>query len=489
MALAAVRDLRASRVPASPDELAGFETDVLAGFVLARASAGLTDGTIRGDVSNLEQVREWFDRPLWELEPADVDRYFGTVLRGAPSGTRLARAGALSMYFEFLELRHKVELHAMTGRVVECPIDEINRPRGRKDAKLRVPPRADEVATLFRGWADELATCRKFAPTARNYTVARLLAEVGLRVTEARRLDLTDVKWELGRLGKLHVRYGKGAHGSGPRERMVPLVNDAGATLRWFIQDVWGHFGSDHDRPGAPLFPSERIALDGSAARVGYEALRVGLVQATTTHLPGWAGRLSPHVLRHFCASQLYLDGVDLISIQEMLGHSWVATTMRYVHVHRSRIEDAWIAGQDRAARRLRGLAGDQDQDRIRAWRSCGKERAGEVEPAHGRGPARHLEGLATAAQPRRPRPGRVGGKDVGAVVGTADLAQLDDLDVICVVLGCDVGELLTPEPDTVARPRSDTDREQVTADQLPVGRPLPTVVPRRRDGRSVPPA
>ena len=37
---------------------------------------------------------------------------------------------------------------------------------------------------------------------------------------------------------------------------------------------------------------------------------------------------MSPHVLRHYCASQLYLTGVDLISIQEMYGHAWVATTM-----------------------------------------------------------------------------------------------------------------------------------------------------------------
>ena len=39
-----------------------------------------------------------------------------------------------------------------------------------------------------------------------------------------------------------------------------------------------------------------------------------------------------------------------------MYGHAWVATTMRYVHVHRSRIEDAWITGQRRAAARLEGL-------------------------------------------------------------------------------------------------------------------------------------
>ena len=356
MALAAVRDLREVRAPASTEELEAFEMDVLAGFVLARASAGLADGTIRGDVGNLEQIRTWFDRPLWDMEPADADAYFGRALRGAPSGTRLARSQALTTYFAFLELRHKVEIHRMTGRVVDCPIDEMNRPRGAKDAQLRIPPSAPEVDRLFTGWAGELATCRKFSPTARNYTAARLMAGVGLRVNEACRLDLADIKWDLGRFGKLHVRHGKGSRGSGPRERMVPLINGMDRTLRWFIEDVWGQFGDDHARPGAPLFPSERKNTDGSARRVGDDALRAGLAGAAVAHLPGWADKLTPHVLRHYCASELYLNGLDLISIQEVLGHSWIATTMRYVHVHRTRVEDAWVAGQERAAQRLGGL-------------------------------------------------------------------------------------------------------------------------------------
>ena len=46
---------------------------------------------------------------------------------------------------------------------------------------------------LFAGWREELATCRKFAPAARNYTACRLLSEVGLRVNEACKLDLPDV--------------------------------------------------------------------------------------------------------------------------------------------------------------------------------------------------------------------------------------------------------------------------------------------------------
>ncbi|MFF2926987.1 integrase [Streptomyces celluloflavus] len=73
MALAVVRDLRGVRPPATAEELEQFETDVLAGFVLARASAGLADGTIPGDVGHLEQMRSWFGRPLWEREPPDAD--------------------------------------------------------------------------------------------------------------------------------------------------------------------------------------------------------------------------------------------------------------------------------------------------------------------------------------------------------------------------------------------------------------------------------
>ena len=64
-ALAVVRDLREHWVPASAEELEWFETDALSGLVLARASAGLADGTIRGDAGHLEQLRSWFGQPLW----------------------------------------------------------------------------------------------------------------------------------------------------------------------------------------------------------------------------------------------------------------------------------------------------------------------------------------------------------------------------------------------------------------------------------------
>ena len=134
MALAVVHDLREARAPADPDELAAFETDTLAGLVLARAAAGLADSTIAGEVIHLEQVRSWLGRPLWTMQPADADAYFGQVLRGAARGTRLARAQALKTYYLF-ELR-KVALGtcgrdfgtpcAHENACVRCPLLRVD---------------------------------------------------------------------------------------------------------------------------------------------------------------------------------------------------------------------------------------------------------------------------------------------------------------------------------------------------------------------------
>lgn len=82
-----------------------------------------------------------------------------------------------------------------------------------------------------------------------------------------------------------------------------------------------GHFDADHTRPGAPLFPSERKGQDGCCARAAAEVFRRSLAEAAAQHLPAWTAKLTPHVLRHFCASQLYQAGMSLFAIQELLGH------------------------------------------------------------------------------------------------------------------------------------------------------------------------
>ena len=91
----------------------------------------------------------------------------------------------------------------------------------------------------------------------------------------------------------------------------------------------------------------------GSCLRAGPDALRSGLVGAVATWLPAWERRLTPHGLRHFCASSLYARGMDLKAIQELLGHDWLSTTTRYIHVHADHIEPAWSDANQRVAARL----------------------------------------------------------------------------------------------------------------------------------------
>jgi DNA-binding Xre family transcriptional regulator len=76
-------------------------------------------------------------------------------------------------------------------------------------------------------------------------------------------------------------------------------------------------------------------------------------------------------------------------------------------------------------------------------------------------------------------------GKMSGLWSGQPVTVRLSDLDVICVVLGCQIGDLLIPEPDTVRR--REPELAAPTADATLPGAP-PPVIPRRRDGRSLPP-
>jgi hypothetical protein len=78
------------------------------------------------------------------------------------------------VFFRFLELRHKVELHNLTGRVVECPLDEVNRPRLSVDPQLRVPPTVEEIEQLFAGWREELSNLRQLSHGADDVELVKL---------------------------------------------------------------------------------------------------------------------------------------------------------------------------------------------------------------------------------------------------------------------------------------------------------------------------
>jgi site-specific recombinase XerD len=346
--LAVVRDLRSPRTLATPEEAGAYQEHLLAEFVLARMAHGVTDGTVRSEIAAVEEFLSWSEVWAWNVEPAHADRFLSTSQRDMARGTRRGKATGIDMFFRFLEVRYRGEIHELTGRLVASPIDSINRPRHSGDFTVRVPPSPPALEAFFREWRSDLENARKWLTGARHYCMARLAGEIGLRLRELCWLSLEDLHFDHGPLGKVHVRMGKGSQGSGPRERLIPMLGDARQLLMWWVQDVRGEFRDDWELPRSPLFPSERGGI------LKGETFAAGLRDAAAHHLRGPVTKLTPHVLRHACASRLYGEGVNLVAVQQLLGHRWLTTTMGYVHVSSDAIETQYQKAAERASARFK---------------------------------------------------------------------------------------------------------------------------------------
>ena len=258
----------------------------------------------------------------------------------------------LAQFYSFVIARYQGDIHVLTGWVVEQPIDEFNKPASVLIGRVRVPSSDTEIDVLFARWRSTLPTARKYLPAARDYSAASLWRRLGLRINETVMLDVRDWRPDLGGLGKLHVRHGKGARGRGPKGRLVPAINGADELIDWWLAEVRHLFGNDWSDPDAPMMPSERHdPVLPRCRRVGSEALRQGLVRQTAQWLAAWSGRLTPHVLRHYCASSLYASGMDLKALQELLGHQWLSTTTH--DVRSDYVEQAWTDANRRLESRL----------------------------------------------------------------------------------------------------------------------------------------
>lgn len=357
MSLAVVRSIGSPRRFRSTTEAEDYEQELVDQFALAQIGAGATDRFVGAERTVLIGFIRFLGAPVWTTTAADADRFLVFLRRekGHARSTIEAKAGTLARFFDFLVTRYQGDIHALTGYLVDQPIDEYNRPASSGHVGAgRIPPVEAEVDALFMAWREALPSARKYLPAARDYLAASLWRRVGLRITETSMLDLRDWRTDIGDHGALHVRFGKGSRGRGPKTRLVPAINSVDALLTWWLTDVRHQFGDHWDDPDAPLLPSERRdPHTGSCTRAGDDALRSGLAGAVQRWLPSWSGRLSPHGLRHFCASSLYARGLDLKAIQELLGHEWLSTMTRYVHVHEHHIEQAWATANERVAARL----------------------------------------------------------------------------------------------------------------------------------------
>jgi integrase/recombinase XerC len=165
----------------------------------------------------------------------------------------------------------------------------------------------------------------------RDQAVFELIYSTGLRVGELVNLDLEDLDLN-GRL--IRVRRGKGG-----KDRLAPFGEPAAEALGAWLARRGGWF--DPARSGPALFLGRR------GGRLNDRQVR--RVLDARLDRRGLDGRYSPHSLRHSFATHLLSAGADLKAIQEMLGHSSLATTEKYTHLDLDRLRRVYREAHPRA--------------------------------------------------------------------------------------------------------------------------------------------
>lgn len=183
--------------------------------------------------------------------------------------------------------------------------------RPKKSLKVRVVFSPDEVKTIL--------SCVN-NPVYRM--CLRLIYACGLRISEAVSLRINDFD----KSRRLITIY----NGKGGKDRLVPYSQSA----KEMLSSYWNQMG----RPNPWLFPCQRKPKEHIKACTLQKAFKMVLLKS------GVKKEGSPHSLRHSFATHLLEKGVDLISIQKVLGHRSLKTTSIYTHVSKHMLDNAATA-------------------------------------------------------------------------------------------------------------------------------------------------
>ena len=166
---------------------------------------------------------------------------------------------------------------------------------------------------------------------ARDRAIFYLMLRCGLRVEETAGLMLDDLDL---RRGTIIVKSGKGAKG-----RMVYMSTDAHSAVKEYLRV------RQTGRTKA-LFLVDKGALKGKPISVR------GIQKRLELYARKSGLRVSCHELRHTMATQLLNAGADLTVIQDLLGHSRVATTQRYCRVSNLKVQKDYYKAMDLVVKR-----------------------------------------------------------------------------------------------------------------------------------------
>ena len=249
------------------------------------------------------------------VDAADIGDYIEHLQeRGYSPSTRARKIASVRSFMRFLKQEDIIE---------ESPIRQVKNPRSSRQLPMSLT--TDEVEAL-------LATAnRGTEPTElRDRAMLELMYAGGLRVSEATGLDINHVNFD-----NLTVR----CTGKGEKDRVVPIYEPAIDAVAEYLVDGRPNIGRRQDADALFLNRlGRRITRQGCWLRLNELALAAGISR-----------KLTPHMLRHSFATHLLHGGASLRHVQELLGHSDIATTQIYTHLTSERVRSAYDSAHPRA--------------------------------------------------------------------------------------------------------------------------------------------
>jgi len=269
------------------------------------------------------------DIELDQVAAADVAS-FSTELRGSglASSSVIRILGTVRSLHRFL---------AVEGLAPSDPTTDLEPPR--RPAALPKGLSEAQVAALLEAVESGVASAEPdpvtHALVVRDRALLEVLYSSGMRVSEACGLGFGDLDLDAGFTRVLGKRN---------KERLVPVGRFAEVALRDYLDDARPVLlgGSAADRDAA-----DAVFLGRRGRRIARQA--VWDVIRRWARAAGLEGEVSPHVLRHSCATHLLDNGADIRTVQELLGHASVSTTQIYTRVATERLMQAYRDAHPRA--------------------------------------------------------------------------------------------------------------------------------------------
>jgi site-specific recombinase XerD len=250
--------------------------------------------TVKAYAIDIRQFVAYFSASRLPLSKSNIRDYIAHIYGQSRNKATVAR--------KIYAIRSFYGFQVKTGSQAHNPFDGIGTPK--QDKKIPQILTENEMQEFLDALPEE-----NFLQL-RNKAIFEFLYATGLRISELTGLRAGDI-----RFAERLVRV----MGKGNKERIVPFHDQAGAIMDRYLRRRWSEFHGEHDRVfvnsrGGPLSPR-------SVERI----LRQVYGDLTHSHK-----HVHPHLLRHSFATHLLQRGANLRVIQELLGHSSLATTEKY---------------------------------------------------------------------------------------------------------------------------------------------------------------